>query len=150
MLNYSNHNFFTLTDITSSESNFKRLSNILVEISKQNLINEKDLFSIFNNYNITYPKVIGRHIHIMKITNLLEKKENKYNITSEGKVIAYYSQNKDILTKEEKCIYFQQFFKNIYPQLFCVLDIIENNIETMFKWLENLEIISDNKKFKLI
>lgn len=116
-----------LTDITSSEGNLSRFSYICSQIRKFGYVDEKRLQQVCQESGIKHPKVIGRHIHILKTLDLVKKQERFYHVSSRGKVISSIFGGMDSLTNEEKTVYFQAFFKNVFSQLFCMLKVISKN-----------------------
>jgi len=116
-----------LTDITSSEGNLSRFSYICNEIRNAGYVDEKRLYEICEASGISHPKVIGRHIHILKTLGLIITRERFYNVSSYGKVISSFFGNLNYVSREEKTIYFQVFFKNIFLQLYNMLKIVNDN-----------------------
>jgi hypothetical protein len=116
-----------LPDITSSEGNLSRFSYICRKVREAGYVDERKLYNICRETGIGNPKVIGRHIHIMKILNLVLKQEELYYVSSYGKVVSAFFKEMKHLTKEEKAIFFQLFFRNIYAQLYNLLKVIRDN-----------------------
>jgi hypothetical protein len=116
-----------LTDITSSEGNLSRFSYICRKVRETGYVDERKLYEICRETGIGNPKVIGRHIHIMKVLNLILKQERLYYVSSYGKVVAAFFREMNRLTKEEKAVLFQLFFKNIHTQIYSLLKVINDN-----------------------
>lgn len=119
-----------LTDITDSESNLLRLSNMALRIksstNKENefivdKIKEEDLINLNNT------KVIKRHLRILKGINFISyDTKNPIRLTGAGKAISEFSSFEDsTLNKYQKALWFRNMFKYLKEQLFPFLESVD-------------------------
>jgi len=128
-----------LTDITSSEANLPRFSYIIKNIYDSVYVDEKKIINIFEHSGIKNKKVINRHLHILKILDLILRRGNNYYVSSNGKIIANFYKKHYLLTKGEKAVYFQQFFKKIYNQLFYLIETVRLNENLYLTFKDSFE-----------
>lgn len=118
-----------LTDITTSEGNLSRLSLICEIIARARLHDRAKLYkAITEEAGITNPKVIGRHLHILKTIGLIGDVHETYLVTSRGKaLVKLRNQRVKVINKAEKVVFFKSFFTSIPEQLFWVIYIVGKN-----------------------
>lgn len=118
-----------LTDITTSEGNLSRYSLICKIIAGTKFHDRARLVRmIAEKAGITHPKVIGRHLHILRTLGLIVETPETYLITSRGKaLVKLRSQQVGVLSKAERTVFFKSFFTHIPEQLYWVIYVVHKN-----------------------
>lgn len=123
-----------ITDITTSEGNLKRFSQICKLIGDQEraLPRNRIVQLIKDQIGLTNDKVIGRHISILEKLSILENKEGMYILSSEGKALYDFIEDlkdKNELSSYEITFYFRTLFTHLFGQLYRVLKKIDKHKE---------------------
>lgn len=118
-----------LTDITTSEGNLGRLGLICRIIAEARTLSQAKLYKIIKGQaGLSNPKVIGRHLHILKTVGLVAKRSESYFATGRGKALyKLHPQSADILGDSERTIFFKSFFVSIPEQLYWLVHIVGSN-----------------------
>jgi len=116
-----------LTDITSSEGNIKRMSNICKGIAEIRVATKSKTTNMIEELGIRHPKVIGRHLHIVKFLGLVVDRGEFFSLSSEGKVLSAANESRIRLSTNEKLLFFMLFFQRIPDQLYWLLFSIRKN-----------------------
>jgi hypothetical protein len=118
-----------LTDITTSEGNLSRLSLICEIIARTKPYDRTKLYeAISEAARITNPKVIGRHLHILKTIGLIGDAYETYLATGRGKaLVRLRSERIRVINKAEKVVFFKSFFTSIPEQLYWVIYTVGKN-----------------------
>lgn len=122
-----------LTDITTSEGNLKRFTEICLLVNGRNESNIELNNKIKNNLKLTNFTVISRHLSIMEKIFLIKKGQSIdyyiINLDTFGKLLYLLTKNEFInnkyLSYSEKVIYSYLFFNNFSSQLKPILDIMD-------------------------
>ena len=139
-----------ITDITTSEGNLKRFSQIckLIGDQRRALPRSKVVQLIKEQIGLTNAKVIGRHISILEKLSILENKEGMYILSSEGKVLYNFIedlQDKNALSPCEIAFYFRMLFTHFFGQLYLLLKTIDDHKgkardDIIIKYFENEDL----------
>jgi hypothetical protein len=118
-----------LTDITTSEGNLGRLGLICGIIAEARTLSQAKLYKIVKEQaGLSNPKVIGRHLHILKTLGLVAKKSEIYFATGRGKALSrLHKQGESILNESETTIFFKSFFASIPEQLYWLIHVVGSN-----------------------
>lgn len=139
-----------ITDITTSEGNLKRFSQICKLIGEQGraLPRSKVVQLIKEHIGLTNAKVIGRHISILDKLSIIENKEGMYILSSEGKALYDFIedlQDKNKLSSCEIAFYFKILFTHLFGQLYLLLKTINDHKgkardDIIIKYFENEDL----------